>query len=91
MFFDFNKRVYNHVPGECSYVTGTNRGVVDVHLINNFTLIMSTVSLISLKSAANQEKRDIFPLGKESAKKCRKLSKKEIFFPSKCFCCSLNV
>lgn len=50
LYFDLNKRVYNHVPGECSYLGGAERGVGDVQLVNNHTLIASSVSLKLFKN-----------------------------------------
>ncbi|KAI6233189.1 hypothetical protein M3Y99_00944700 [Aphelenchoides fujianensis] len=51
LFLDLNKRVYNHVPGECSFVPSIETGAVDVAWMDNRTLVVSTGS--DLNNATN--------------------------------------
>ncbi|KAI6218143.1 hypothetical protein M3Y99_01728900 [Aphelenchoides fujianensis] len=54
LFLDLNKRVYNHVPGECSFVPSIETGAVDVAWMDNRTLVVSTGS--DLNNATNATK-----------------------------------
>jgi hypothetical protein len=34
MYMDLNKRVYNHVPGECNTIASMENGAVDIILVS---------------------------------------------------------
>ncbi|CAD5213059.1 unnamed protein product [Bursaphelenchus okinawaensis] len=54
-FLDMDKRVYNHVPGECSFVGGLEQGAVAMEWLNNQSIILSTGA--DLNNASNSTGR----------------------------------
>ncbi|KAI6180742.1 Paraoxonase [Aphelenchoides besseyi] len=54
LFLDLNKRVYNHVSGECSFLPGVEFGASDVAWMDNRTVIMTSgTNLNNVTNATN--------------------------------------
>lgn len=44
MYFDLNKRVFNHVPGSCHAIAGIEDGAEDIEMLPGGLALITSVS-----------------------------------------------